>query len=302
MYIAAACGDAGFSSSVLHDLVSHKMKAVQALRRLQIKINEFNLHYGISIKIGLGLKQGSAHMGFLNESEFLFDITGETRDLAYAFAVNNDEYDAIISAEFSAEVKKCFQSDEITLTPSKYYYDSGTVDVLRLSLNGDSKFNKGLELKDFEYQKKLGEGGYGSVHLLRNGGAEYAIKSIRRNQAGSNSKMIQRELSIFQKMNHPNVVSFKYCMILKTNVFLIMDYIAGGNLNQVLENLYRSNHHDINSLIKFWLAELVLAIEYIHSLGIIHRDIKPVNFITFFKFTYLILTFVFYFHMIRQIS
>ena len=70
-------------------------------------------------------------------------------------------------------------------------------------------------------------------------------------------------------------------MEVKTNVFLIMDYIAGGNLNQVLENLYRSNHHDINSLIKFWLAELVLAIEYIHSLGIIHRDIKPVNFMPF---------------------
>jgi len=273
MYIAAACGDPEFSSSVVHDIVSHKTKAVQAIRKLRIKINEFNQNYGFCIKIGLGLKQGSVFMGFFSERNFLFDLTGETRDIACSMAVSNDDDDAVISADFSSEVKKTFMSEEVSIKYGLCYIESRPVEVIRLSLNGDSRFNRGLELKDFEYKKKLGEGGYGSVHLLKEkyGGGEYAVKSIRRNRAGSNSKMIQREFSIFQQMNHPNVVSFKYCLVSKTKVFYVMDYVAGGNLNQVLDSLKCTSAYNVPALLKSWFAELVLALEYIHSLGIIHR-------------------------------
>ena len=107
----------------------------------------------------------------------------------------------------------------------------------------------------------LGRGGYGSVHLLKDKsrGKQYAIKSIPRSDNFSHPKLIQREFSTLQQMNHPNVVNFKYCLVLKSRIFLFLDYIEGGNLKQATDSLNQqsiSNPKLRYEVLQAWFAEL----------------------------------------------
>ena len=113
----------------------------------------------------------------------------------------------------------------------------------------------------------VGRGGYGSVHLVREKETErqYAIKVIPMKQI-SMSKMIKREFLILQKMQHRNVLNLRYSFINNNRIYLVMDYIRGGNLKEIVER----DHLTIFQL-TFWFAELVLAVDYLHSIGIVHR-------------------------------
>jgi hypothetical protein len=276
VYIAAASPEFRSANSVDS---SHRMKAVQAARKIQLKISKFNKLKNLHIKLGIGLKQGPVCMGFINESNFVFDIIGEVRDLAYLFSTTNNDDDAIISTEYSNEIDEVFFFDEITKRKAKLTLNSTEVDVFRVAFSGYNKFNNGLQLKDFQYLHKLGEGGYASVHLLReiSGCTDYAIKSIRKYRGGSNFNLIQREFFIFQQMEHDNIVSFKYCLETKSRVFLVMDYVAGGNLNEVLQHIDTETRVNRYSILRNWFGELALALKYLHSRRIIHRDVKPVR-------------------------
>ena len=151
----------------------------------------------------------------------------------------------------------------------------GGVGVSKMKwLQIEGSYSRGMQLEDFEYMGLLGRGGYGSVHLVFdfNTGKEYAVKAIPRKKNSAIPKMIQREFIILQQIQHPNVVGFKFCIINKSIIYLVMSYIRGGDLKEMVDR-----HRPKVDTLLLWFAELVLALDYIHSLGIIHRDVKPAN-------------------------
>jgi serine/threonine protein kinase len=82
------------------------------------------------------------------------------------------------------------------------------------------------------------------------------------------------ERDVLKKCSHPNIVKLHYAFQDADRLYLVMDYINGGQLFNVLRD---GDSVADEKLARFYLAELVLALEYLHDNNIVHRDLKPEN-------------------------
>ncbi|KAL0490167.1 hypothetical protein AKO1_006650, partial [Acrasis kona] len=139
-----------------------------------------------------------------------------------------------------------------------------------------------LNPSDFETIKILGTGDVGKVYLVRLKGFSgyeqlYAMKVIdledvrRRNK----STRIETEKNILQSISHPFIVKL-YCTYKSEKFFyFLMEYCPGGEFFRVLQH---QPHRCISEAhAKFYAAEVLNAIEYLHAVGIVYRDLKPEN-------------------------
>ncbi|THU45320.1 hypothetical protein C4D60_Mb02t16630 [Musa balbisiana] len=132
-------------------------------------------------------------------------------------------------------------------------------------------------IDDFEIIKPISRGAYGRVFLAkkRTTGDLFAIKvlkkadMIRKNAVES----ILAERDILITVRNPFVVRFFYSFTSRENLYLVMEYLNGGDLYSLLRNLGCLDE----DVARIYIAEVVLALEYLHSLGVVHRDLKPDN-------------------------
>ncbi|XP_077232845.1 putative serine/threonine protein kinase IREH1 isoform X3 [Tasmannia lanceolata] len=92
---------------------------------------------------------------------------------------------------------------------------------------------------------------------------------IRKNAVES----ILAERDILISVRNPFVVRFFYSFTCQENLYLVMEYLNGGDLYSLLRNLGCLDE----DVARIYIAEVVLALEYLHSLGVVHRDLKPDN-------------------------
>ena len=132
-------------------------------------------------------------------------------------------------------------------------------------------------LSDFKLIKIIGEGYSGKVHLVRRKSDDklFALKLIPRQKLiGSSS--IQRtitERNILIHIKFPFITKIYSAFQTETYLVLALEYVGGGDLQHHLD---RGTSLTSNQ-IKLYLAQLVLALEHLHSMGIIFRDLKPSN-------------------------
>ncbi len=124
----------------------------------------------------------------------------------------------------------------------------------------------------------IGAGTFGRVlKVEKRGGSEkmYAMKMLRKAFLYKNRhlKYAVSECNILKKLNHPFIVKLHYAFQTPENLYLILDYCPGGDLSLHLAR--RELFEETEA--KFFIAELVLAIEYLHSIDVIYRDLKPEN-------------------------
>ncbi|XP_017725030.1 PREDICTED: ribosomal protein S6 kinase alpha-2 isoform X2 [Rhinopithecus bieti] len=81
------------------------------------------------------------------------------------------------------------------------------------------------------------------------------------------------ERDILAEVNHPFIVKLHYAFQTEGKLYLILDFLRGGDLFTRLSKEVMFTEEDV----KFYLAELALALDHLHSLGIIYRDLKPEN-------------------------
>lgn len=132
-------------------------------------------------------------------------------------------------------------------------------------------------LNDFHIMRTLGTGSFGRVHLVRSvhNGRYYAIKVLKKAQVVK-MKQVEHtndERRMLKLVEHPFLIRMWGTFQDAKNLFMVMDYIEGGELFSLL----RKSQRFPNPVAKFYAAEVVLALEYLHSHDIIYRDLKPEN-------------------------
>jgi serum/glucocorticoid-regulated kinase 2 len=136
-----------------------------------------------------------------------------------------------------------------------------------------------VSVEDFDFIKVIGKGYFGKVSQVKykEDNNIFALKTLKKNKL-KEAKQIQHtktERKILEFVNHPFIVSLKFAFQSDTKLYLVMDYYNGGELFYHLRKNKRFNEEQA----KFYLAQIILAIEFLHKNKVIYRDIKPENII-----------------------
>ncbi|XP_023633499.1 phototropin-2 [Capsella rubella] len=134
-------------------------------------------------------------------------------------------------------------------------------------------------LHHFKPIKPLGSGDTGSVHLveLKGTGELYAMKAMEKtmmlNRNKAHRACIERE--IISLLDHPFLPTLYASFQTSTHVCLITDFCPGGELFALLDRQPMKILTEDSA--RFYAAEVVIGLEYLHCLGIVYRDLKPEN-------------------------
>ncbi|KAL6909910.1 hypothetical protein ACP4OV_001569 [Aristida adscensionis] len=136
-----------------------------------------------------------------------------------------------------------------------------------------------LGLSHFKLLKKLGCGDIGTVYLSELTGTEsyFAMKVMDKASLASRKKLLraQTEKEILQCLDHPFLPTLYTHFETDKFSCLVMEFCPGGYLH-TLRQRQRGKYFP-EQAVKFYVAEVLLALEYLHMLGIIYRDLKPEN-------------------------
>uniref|UniRef100_A0A8C7P5S8 Rho-associated protein kinase n=1 Tax=Oncorhynchus mykiss TaxID=8022 RepID=A0A8C7P5S8_ONCMY len=133
-----------------------------------------------------------------------------------------------------------------------------------------------IKLEDFDKVKMIGRGAYGEVQLVRHKASQkvYAMKQLSKFEMikRSDSAFFWEERDIMAFSNSPWVVQLCCAFQDDLHLYMVMEYMPGGDLVTLTMN------YDMpEKWVRFYTAEVVLALDAIHSMGFIHRDVKPDN-------------------------
>jgi serine/threonine protein kinase len=134
-----------------------------------------------------------------------------------------------------------------------------------------------ISLDDFEILRNLGRGTSGVVQLVRHkqNSKLYAMKTMNKNLLAENNQIEQvlTERTVLLQTVHPFLVGAHYCFQTESNIFLVLDYVPGGELFVRLKTEGKFTEHRT----RLYAAEILLGLGHLHSLGMVYRDLKPEN-------------------------
>ncbi|KAM6296824.1 ribosomal protein S6 kinase beta-1 isoform X3 [Numenius arquata] len=162
-------------------------------------------------------------------------------------------------------------------------YDLGMEHCEKFEIS-ETSVNRGPEKirpECFELLRVLGKGGYGKVFQVRkvtgaNTGKIFAMKVLKKAMIVRNAKdtaHTKAERNILEEVKHPFIVDLIYAFQTGGKLYLILEYLSGGELFMQLER----EGIFMEDTACFYLAEISMALGHLHQKGIIYRDLKPEN-------------------------
>jgi len=134
-----------------------------------------------------------------------------------------------------------------------------------------------VSIQDFEIVKKISGGAYGKVFLARKKKTKdlYAVKVLQKNDM-RRKNMIESVISerrILANVRNKCTVQLYYAFQNETSLFLVMEYCCGGDLATLLKNIGPFQQR----MARAYIGEIAMALECLHNVGYVHRDLKPDN-------------------------
>ena len=139
------------------------------------------------------------------------------------------------------------------------------------------EFKSKVTLNDFQVIKMLGKGAFGKVLLVYNEELKkyFAMKTLKKANIKKyqQTKHTKEERKILEKIDYPFISKLYYAFQNDKKLYMITEYMPGGEMFYHLHN----NDHFSENKTRFYIAEIVLAIEHLHKNNILYRDLKPEN-------------------------
>ena len=136
---------------------------------------------------------------------------------------------------------------------------------------------KAVSLEDFKILKVIGRGSFGKVCLVEYKPTKeiYAMKSMKKDMLIEHEQIdnILLEKEILQTIEHPFLCGLVFCFQTLQRVYFIMPFLSGGEIFQQL----RKSKTFTEETVRFYGAQIAIAIDYLHKKGIAYRDLKPEN-------------------------
>lgn len=130
----------------------------------------------------------------------------------------------------------------------------------------------------YSFEKMVGGGHFGTVriaHRKTDPEVKFAIKSILRENIASDIKLLEEELFILSRVDHPNIVKFHQSFIDYRYVHIVMEFCSGGELFDRIVKAQRFNEKQAADI----MQQMLSAVKHLHEHNIVHRDLKPENFL-----------------------
>ncbi|CAN4098433.1 unnamed protein product [Withania somnifera] len=128
----------------------------------------------------------------------------------------------------------------------------------------------------YEMGRLLGQGTFAKVYYGRDikTSESVAIKVINKDHVKREGmiEQITREISVMRLVRHPNIVELKEVMATKQKIFVVMEYVKGGELFAKVANGKLKE-----DVARKYFQQLISAVDFCHSRGVFHRDLKPEN-------------------------